>query len=192
MMRSQAKGWEARVHVLQAAFAKGIKGGQRSLGSLGKRGIRSKTETYSLSQGTHPTAKNNWRCFHIWLLGGTNHQEPHKELLSQEGSQSSAAPGTPPPRSPQQSPTALSLATDAVGLHLDGGQGGFSHFWEHCSQIKHISTEAWRKQCQQHKAFFTTWVFLLLFSSAIFLLNYTRATLSSNCFIADSLSGKIW
>lgn len=45
MMRSHAKGWEARVHALQAAFAKGIKGGQRSLGSLGKRGIRSKTET---------------------------------------------------------------------------------------------------------------------------------------------------
>lgn len=40
---------------------------------------------------------------------------------------------------------------------------------------------------------FSPRVFLLLFSSAvIFLLNYTRATLSSNCFIADSLSGKIW
>lgn len=45
---------------------------------------------------------------------------------------------------------------------------------------------------QQHKAFFPTWGFLLLFSSAvIFFLNYTRATLSSNCFIAYSLSGKI-
>jgi len=85
-MRSQVKGQEARKHVLQAGFAKGIKDSQQRQCKPCRGGIRSKTETFSFSQGTHQPAKNNWRYSHIWLLEGANHQEPHEELLSWEGS----------------------------------------------------------------------------------------------------------
>lgn len=143
MMRSQAKGQEARAHVRQAGFAKGIKDSQWSPGRLVRGGIRSKTEPYSFSQGTHRTAKNNWRYFHSWLLRGAKHQEPHKPLLSWEGSLGSAP--QKPHWSPWQSLAFLPLGRAARGLHTDGLQRVFSHFWEHCPQIKHISARAWRK-----------------------------------------------
>lgn len=142
-VRSQAKGQQARVRVQQAGFAKGIKDRQWSPGRQVRGGIRSKTETYSFSQETQRAAKNNWMYFHIWLLGGANHQEPHKPLLSWEGSLGSAP--LEPCWSLQQSLAVLPLGRTALGLHADGLQRDFSHFGEYWSQIKHISTRAWRK-----------------------------------------------
>lgn len=81
----------------------------------------------------------------------------------------------------------------ARNLHLGELQSRSGNLWEHSSQIKRLHKNMKEtSQYQQHKAFFTTWVFLLFFSSAvIFLLNSTSATLSSNCLIAYRLSGKI-
>lgn len=65
---------------------KGSKTASKGSASHAEEESEAKQRLFSFSQGTHQPAKNNWRYSHIWLLEGANHQEPHEELLSWEGS----------------------------------------------------------------------------------------------------------
>lgn len=133
MLGSQGKGQETWVQV-QAAFAGGIKYRQQNLARLVRGGIRSKTETYSCSQGTHWTAKNNWRYFQSdWGVGEITKSPTSCCSAGQAGSVDA------------QSRAWLSCPWQSCSGIADGLQRGFSHFGEQGSQNKQIYVRAWRK-----------------------------------------------